>query len=125
MNTPALRTIVAMAVVFIVSPAYATCFGYGDTVTLDGTYQPDVVSGGSIGELADMDQRIVDLLVVGAPFCIDSDPVSAGIVGGLSLQLLCPEEKFSSGAAVSITGRLVGAHTSNGHIPVLLVCARD
>lgn len=35
---------------------------------------------------------------------------------------LCPDLAIDNGASASITGRLVGARTSNGHAPVLLVC---
>ena len=66
--------------------------------------------------------RTSDLLILDTPLCIDANPISHGIAAAADVQLLCPGLAVLDGAATSLTGRLVGAHTGNGHTPVLLVC---
>lgn len=108
----------------IASPALAKeCLHYGDVVTLGGQYGFAVVAVGRNGTdgIGDASEH-ANLLFLDAPFCITDDPVSKGISDVTSIQLHCPALEASDGNVLSLTGQLVGAHTGNGHTPVLLVC---
>jgi hypothetical protein len=111
------------ACVFAMPAAAAQCMHYGATVTLHGIFDPAVLSQPSDPlDTELLPGRTSDLLVLDAPLCIAADAVSKGIRAATDVQLLCPELAGKSGVAASVTGRLVGAHTGNGHTPVLLVC---
>ncbi len=113
------------ASVLIASPAGAAdCLHFGETVTLAGNYAPAVLaeSGSGNEAPAGITGRTADLLMLQAPVCVAADVVSAGVPVATDIQILCPDLVAASGQAISVTGRLVGAHSGNGHTPVLLVC---
>lgn len=116
--------ILVVALSLIASPALAKeCAQYGDVVTLGGQYGFSVLADGRDGSdgIGDAGER-ANLLFLDTPLCIDSDPVSKGVSDVTSIQLHCPVLQASDGNVLSLTGQLVGAHTGNGHTPVLLVC---
>jgi hypothetical protein len=120
-----LAGLVALAAFIPMSPASATsCARYGDIVTLSGSYSPDApptVDG--VDRLARTTSgRLADLLLLAAPLCIAGDDISKGVAEAMSIQLHCPALEASSGETVELTGRLIGAHTGNGHQPILLAC---
>jgi hypothetical protein len=118
-----LKSLVAAASL-IASPALAKeCLQYGDFVTLGGQYGFAVLADGRDGAdgIGDAGEH-ANLLFLDTPFCITSDPVSKGVSDVTSIQLRCPALQASDGNVLSLTGQLVGAHTGNGHTPVLLVC---
>ena len=94
------------------------CFRYGSIVTLTGHYQQAILPANSL----EVSGRAANVLVLATPLCVESVPISDGVPAATNVQVLCPDMAVDNGASVSITGRLVGAHTSNGHTPVLLVC---
>ena len=113
-----------LAALLAASPALAdTCQRYGAIVTLSGAFSPGVLATvighddprGNAG-------RTADLLILDRPLCVDSNTMSAGVPAAANVQLLCPALAAESGAAIMLTGRLIGAHTGNGHTPVLLGC---
>ncbi len=63
--------------------------------------------------------RTADVLY-GVPLCVASDDLSDGVPAATDVQVLCPD--LLAGSKIAVTGRLLGAHTGNGHTPVLLVC---
>ena len=106
---------ILIAACLLSTPALATdCLHYGDTVTLAGRYAAAVPVKGP-GERT-------DVLVLDSPICVAADVVSDGVSGATSIQLHCPTNLADLGGALSLTGRLFGAHTGNGQTPVLLVC---
>jgi len=108
-----------------VSPAAAdACHRYGAIVELSGAFAPAVLADGAAGadDPGRIPSRTSDLLVLDAPLCVLDNPVSRGVEAALDVQLLCPSLVADGGDAITLTGRLVGAHTGNGHTPVLLSC---
>lgn len=119
-----LRGVLIAACLFAMPANAAECLHYGATVTLHGIFDPAVLSRPSdLLDTQPLPGRTSDLLVLDTPLCIEADAVSEGILAATDVQLLCPELAAKGGAAASVTGRLVGAHTANGHTPVLLVCS--
>lgn len=113
-----------VALSLIASPALANeCLRYGDVVTLGGQYGFAVLAEGRNGTdgIGDASEH-ANLLFLDSPLCITTDPVSMGVSGVTSIQLHCPALLANDGNVLSLTGQLVGAHTGNGHTPVLLVC---
>jgi hypothetical protein len=102
----------------------AECSPYGATVTLAGRYADGVVAISPTGDIdpRGIAGRTANLLILDAPLCVETDSVSRGVAAAMDIQLRCPELVLVGGEAALITGRLVGAHTGNGHTPVLLVC---
>lgn len=118
-----MRSILIAACLFATPAAAADCMHYGATVTLHGIFDPSVLSGQSDGlDPRALPGRTSDLLLFDTPFCMAADAVSQGIASATDIQLLCPALTAEAGTPTSVTGRLVGAHTGNGHTPVLLVC---
>jgi hypothetical protein len=116
--------ILVAALSVIGSPALASeCLQYGDVVTLDGQYGFAVLADGRNGTdgIGDASEH-ANLLFLDSPLCITPDPVSGGVSDVTSIQLHCPALQANNGNALSLTGQLVGAHTGNGHTPVLLIC---
>lgn len=106
-----------LAVLWVPSAVRAEgCLRYGSTTTLAGHFAADVAPSGNASG------RKADILTLNAPSCIAADVVSPGIPHVASVQVLCRDAEWVDGAPASITGRLVGAHTGNGHPPILLVC---
>jgi hypothetical protein len=101
-----------------------TCSRFGDIVTLSGAYSPDAVPvvDGVERLPRTASGRLADLLLLPVPLCIASDDISQGVMEALSIQLHCPALQASGGDTIELTGRLVGAHTGNGHPPILLAC---
>lgn len=108
------------------SPATAEeCFHFGEVVTLTGNYSAmtaPLADGISRDSRTDAGRR-ADLLELNSPLCILPDVVSAGVQDAASVQLDCPGLKASDGGLLSLSGRLIGAHTGNGHPPIVLSCA--
>jgi hypothetical protein len=102
----------------------AECPAYGTMVTLEGRYAHAVIAASATGSQnpAGIPGRTADLLILDAPLCVAANAISGGVLAALDIQLNCPELVLEGGEAVEITGRLFGAHTGNGHTPVLLVC---
>ncbi len=98
------------------------CARFGDVVTLTGRYVLQVVAAPAGGTFAPepVEKRTSNLLYLSTPLCIESDDLNDGIAAATDVQVLCPDPVAAS--PISITGRLFGAHTGNGHTPVLLVC---
>jgi len=115
-----LAAIVALALP--ASAEAAPCARFGDMVTLSGRYVSHVVAAASPGPVEPVAKRTSDLLYLATPLCVDSDDLSEGVSAAGNVQVLCPD--LAAASQVSITGRLLGAHTGNGHTPVLLVCQR-
>jgi hypothetical protein len=91
-------------------------------VTLTGRYVLHVVAAPVAGTYAPepVEKRTSNLLYPSSPLCIESDDLSEGVSAAGNVQVLCPS--LAAASQVSITGRLFGADTGNGHTPVLLVC---
>jgi hypothetical protein len=104
--------------------AAADCFYYGETVTLSGQYFANVAPAddGVVRDALNDDARRVTLLKLAAPFCVDADGISGGVTAALTIQLNCPALHLTDGTELMVKGRLLGAHTGNGHTPVLLMC---
>ncbi|HET7716461.1 MAG TPA: hypothetical protein VFK86_12630 [Bauldia sp.] len=114
-------------IVLIASPASAeVCHRYGAVVTLAGSFEPAVLAESISGHDDSMSvpRRTADLLILDAPLCVASNTMSAGVTAASDVQLLCPDLAANSGEAIVLTGMLVGAHTGNGHTPVILSCTR-
>lgn len=120
-----LKSLIA-ASCLLASPAWAAdCFNYGATVTLAGRYAHAVLAESLNGNLdpRGIAGRTANLLILDAPLCVATDVVSEGVPAAADVQLLCADLPVETEKSVLITGQLVGAHTGNGHTPVLLVCA--
>jgi hypothetical protein len=91
-------------------------------VTLTGRYVLNVVAlpPAGTGDLEPVGKRTANLLYLSSPLCIESDDLSEGLPAATDVQVLCPN--LSTADRIEITGRLFGAHTGNGHTPVLLIC---
>lgn len=102
----------------------AGCFHYGQVVTLSGRYFSKVapVDDGVIRDPLNVAERRVTLLKLAASFCVNADSISRGVPPASTIQLNCPGVHPADGTELSIKGRLLGAHTENGHPPVLLMC---
>jgi hypothetical protein len=104
--------------------AAADCFHYGQTVTLSGHYfaavapADDGITRDPINDAA----RRSTLLTLTTPYCVDADVLSHGVATALTVQLHCPALHPADGSELSVTGRLLGAHTRNGQTPVVLMC---
>lgn len=98
------------------------CHRYGAVVTMSGRYQPETVQENTASNPGPTFRRRADLLFPNAPFCVSADVLSAGVQDAASIQLHCPLIRALDGATISVTGRLFGAHTGNGHVPVILAC---
>ena len=108
------------------TPAHAAeCHPYGTTLTLAGSYSQAVTADSPTGDSDPRSApgRTANLLLLDVPLCVATDTVSGGVPAALNVQVLCPGRDMINGEVVSITGRLGGAHTGNGHTPVLLVCS--
>ncbi len=102
----------------------AACFRYGEVVTLSGQYFTEVApaaDGVVRAPLQDAARR-ADILFLNTPYCVDADVLSGGVSAASEIQLHCPATGAADGSVLSLTGRLFGAHTGNGHTPVLLAC---
>jgi hypothetical protein len=104
----------------------AACFRYGEVVTLTGSHftlappPADEIVRDPRNDAA----RRADLLILSAPYCVNADALSAGVSEASTIQLNCPAVDVTDGSNVTLTGRLIGAHTGNGHTPVLLACQK-
>jgi len=120
-----LKVIFAAACLFS-SPALAGgCAHFGEVITLTGHYVLHVLAvplAGTTDPRGDPG-RTANLLYLVSPLCVASDNVSEGVPAAADIQVLCPN--LVAGSGISISGRLFGAHTENGHNPVLLVCPFD
>jgi hypothetical protein len=117
--------LLAWVAVLIGSPALAdTCHRYGAIVALSGKFAPAVVAASVTGHDSPqgLPGRTSDLLILDVPLCVSASPSSPGESAALNVQLLCPLLVAGSGEAIEVTGRLIGAHTGNGHTPILLSC---
>ena len=121
-----LRALLVMLAAATVSgpAAAADCFHYGQVVTLSGQYFALVAPAddGLVRDPRNDAARRATLLSLGSPFCVDTDDISRGLSAALTIQLSCPAIHPADGSNVSLTGRLLGAHTDNGQTPVLLMC---
>ncbi len=124
MGLPVILLIALAVTVWSASVATAGCFRYGDTVTLSGQYFAAVAppDDGIARDPRNDAARRATLLVMATPFCVDADIVSLSVPPALSIQLNCPALHPADGSELSLKGRLIGAHTSNGQTPVLLMC---
>jgi hypothetical protein len=115
-----LKLILAVGFALPASAQAASCLRFGDMVTLTGRYALQVVAAPSPGAVEPLEKRTSNLLYLAMPLCVDSDDLSEGVSAAADVQVLCPN--LAAASQVAITGRLVGAHTGNGHTPVFLVC---
>lgn len=118
--------LVAGAVSLASFPALADpCHPYGAVVILSGTFAPAVLAASPSGrdDPREVPGRTSDLLILDMPLCVSANMMSAGVTAALDVQLVCPSLTAASGDEINLTGRLFGAHTGNGHTPVLLSCA--
>ncbi len=104
--------------------ATASCYRYGEIVTLSGHYFALVApaNDGVVRDPLNDAARRATVLRLTTPFCVDADIISRGIPVAMSVQLNCPAAHPADGAALTLKGRLLGAHTHNGQTPVLLMC---
>lgn len=121
---PILLVAVLAATAWPGSARAAECFRYGETVTLSGHYFAHVAppDDGVVRDARNDVARRAALLSLVTPYCVAGDDVSRGVSAALSVQLNCPAIQAADGMELSVTGRLLGAHTGNGHTPVLLMC---
>ncbi len=121
---PVLLVVALAAIAWSASASAAECYRYGQVVTLAGHYFAKVAppDDGVVRDPLEDTSRRATLLRVNTPFCIDADIVSRGIPMAMNIQLNCPALHPADGSALSIKGRLRGAHTGNGQTPVLLAC---
>ena len=121
---PVILAVALVAVAWSASAKAADCYRYGQVVTLAGHYFATVapVDDGVVRDPLQDAARRATLLRVNTPFCVDADTVSRGIAMAATVQLDCPAIHPTDGSALSIEGRLLGAHTGNGQTPVLLAC---
>lgn len=117
-----LKIIFAAACLFAPPALAGSCAHFGEVTTLTGRYVLHVLAVplAGISDPRGDPARTADLLYLAAPLCVASDNVSEGVPSATDIQVLCPD--IVAGSGISITGRLFGAHTENGHNPVLLVC---
>ena len=115
---------VALAAILWSGPAAGACFRYGDVVTLSGSHFNLVAApvDGVIRAPQNDAARRADLLMLDAPFCVNADTLSGSVSGAATVQLNCPAIDVPDGSSVTLTGRLIGADTGNGHTPVILSC---
>ncbi len=121
---PVLLVVALAAIAWSASASAADCYRYGEIVTLSGHYFAKVApadDGVARDPLTDAARRAT-LLKLTTSFCVDADIVSLGSPSAMSIQLSCPAIHPADGSALSIKGRLLGAHTGNGQTPVLLMC---
>jgi hypothetical protein len=106
------------------SAAAADCFRYGQSVTLTGQYLVQVAppDDGVVRDPRNDAARQATLLSLASPFCVDADAISVGVAAAVTVQLNCVAVHPANGSRLSVKGRLLGAHTGNGHPPVLLMC---
>ena len=104
--------------------ATASCYRYGEIVTLSGRYFAMVAPAddGVVRDPLNDAARRATLLKLTTPFCVDADTISRGIPVAMTVQLNCPADHPADGSALTLKGRLLGAHTQNGQTPVLLMC---
>ena len=121
---PVFLLIVLAAGAWSASATAADCFRYGQVVTLSGRYFAGVapVDDGVVRDQLHDAARRVNLLSLTTPFCVNADTVSRGVKAASTIQLHCPAIHPADGSALSLKGRIVGAHTGNGQTPVLLMC---
>ena len=119
-----LLVVVLAAIAWPGSAAAADCFHYGQVVTLSGEYFAKVapVADGVVRDPINDAARRATLLRLTEPYCVNADVLSRGVATALNIQLSCPALHPADGSALSVTGRLLGAHTGNGQTPVLLMC---
>jgi hypothetical protein len=117
-----LKAVFVVACLFSL-PAFAgDCARFGDTVTLTGRYELRVLAApppGTYDRRGD-EGRTANLLYLASPLCVGGDDLSEGVPAATDVQVVCPD--LVAGRRIAITGRLLGAHTGNGHTPVILVC---
>jgi hypothetical protein len=106
--------------------AAAPCLRYGEVVTLTGSYfaLKAPAADGIVRRAATDTARRADLLVLDESYCVDADTLSTSIRDASTIQLDCPAVEAPDGGVVSLTGKIRGARTGNGHIPVLLSCQK-
>jgi len=117
-----LKVIFAAACLFSAPALASGCVHFGEVITLTGHYTLHVLAvlpTGTADPRGDA-ARSPNLLYLASPLCVASDDVSEGVAATTDVQVICPN--LVAGSGISITGRLFGAHTENGHNPVLLVC---
>jgi hypothetical protein len=120
---PAVRRIIlAAAALLLAGPAAADCLRYGATVTLTGQFMPAVLAMNGNDDPLGEPGRTADVLVLASSLCVAGDVVSPVVLAAASVQVHCPDFIPELHGPTAITGRLVGAHTGNGHTPILLVC---
>lgn len=116
------RIILAAAALLFAGPAAADCLRYGATVSLTGQFVPAVLAMNGNDDPLGEPGRTADLLVLASSLCVAGDVVSPVVLAAASVQVNCPDFIPDSDGPITITGRLVGANTGNGHAPILLVC---
>ena len=118
-----MRTILlAAAALLFAGPAAADCLRYGATVSLTGQFVPAVLAMNGSDDPLGGPGRTADLLVLASSLCVAGDVVSPVVLAAASVQVHCPDFVPGPNGPTTITGRLVGANTGNGHTPILLVC---
>jgi hypothetical protein len=116
------RIILVAAALAFAGPAAADCQRFGATVSLTGQFMPAVLAMNGHDDPLGEPGRTADLLVLASSLCVAGDVVSPVVLAAASVQVLCPDFIPAPNGPSTITGRLVGANTGNGHPPVLLVC---
>ena len=121
---PVFLAFVLATIVWSGSAAVADCFRYGQIVTLTGHYllQVSPPDDGIVRDSRNDAARRATILSLASPFCVDADAISSGVAAALTVQLNCPDVHQANASNLSVRGRLLGAHTGNGHPPVLLMC---
>lgn len=103
----------------------AACHRFGDIVTLAGHFSPDVIAENGNPDGAGIAGRTSDLLVLDNTICVLPDLISGNVADAGDVQLRCPDLALAKGEHATLRGRLFGAHTGNGHTPILLACRDD
>jgi hypothetical protein len=91
-------------------------------VSLTGQFVPAVLAMNGNDDPLGEPGRTADLLVLASSLCVAGDVVSPVVLAAASVQVHCPDFVPAPNGPTTITGRLVGANTGNGHTPILLVC---
>jgi hypothetical protein len=102
--------------------ASAECYRFGDIVTFSGIFAPGVTVENGNRDPRGLAGRTSDLLLFDGLICVFADPVSRHFADAGDVQLRCPDLVLQKGERVTLRGRLFGAHTGNGHTPILLAC---
>jgi hypothetical protein len=120
-----LATAAAGLLAIIPTTAVADCYRFGDIVTLAGIFAPAIVAENGNPDPSGLAGRTSDLLLFDGLICVLADPVSSSVADAGDVQLRCPDLALQEGERATLRGRLFGAHTGNGHTPILLMCRDD